>query len=439
MKTYISRQNQTICDIALIIFGNLDSIVTLCSLNNLTLKSFIPAGTIIQYPSNISVLSIGPATNEGLYNPNSLIVTISSFSHLEWANSTITSSYTTSSDEIPASYQWQYSLDGITFTDFNTSTSTFPLSIDANLRSTISNYNTSTLHINNVVRQLQPYFVRLKVTGSLTGAPYYSNMVTLNVIRYHPWVENQHDVIYGHGLTWTNTQFSAFVTLINDLQGVSNTYPTSNIISKIKVLYPMLQNNYLCHSFNVVTPGSYQLAYHGTVNDLSNGIQFTGTGSYADTGWSPSLLSDHRSIHFSCYSQSSVDLPNALLVSALSSGSGHGDNIIQRFSGTIFGQANSGGAVGVIADSLGTITSTRISSSVGETIYAKLLHSYEGTSVAETHFTTNTFRLGSGSDGISFSDATISTLSIGDGLTDSECESMHYALQNYNTALSRGV
>ena len=438
MATYISKNNQTLADICLICYGTLDNLSKISSDNSWSFDKYIPAGTSFIYSNNIKTLPISPATNDGIYTQNPGIgITIAPFSAIEWTNSIIISSISSSSTELPISYQWQWSLDGINFYDFDSST--FPLSIDANLRSSIIGANLNTLTIDNVVRQLQSYSVRLKVIGSITGNSYYSNIEPLNVIRYHQWVENQHDLIYGHGLTWTNTQFSAFVTLINDLQGVSNTYPTSNIISKIKVLYPMLQNNYLCHSFNVVTPGSYQLAYHGSVNDLSNGIQFTGTGSYADTGWSPSLLSDHGSIHFSVYSQSNVDLPNAALVSALSSGTGHGDNIIERFSGTIFGQANSGGAVGVIADSLGTITSTRISSSVGETIYAKLLHSYEGSSVAETHFTTNTFRLGSSSDGISFSDATISTLSIGDGLTNSECESLHYAFQAYNTTLGRNV
>lgn len=64
---YQTTENQTIFDICIIIYGNLDFVIKLATENNLNFTDKIPTGTQIYYDSIYKPISTRITTGDGLY------------------------------------------------------------------------------------------------------------------------------------------------------------------------------------------------------------------------------------------------------------------------------------------------------------------------------------------------------------------------------------
>ena len=385
------------------------------------------------------------STSATLTCETALYVSIpTNFSNVEWMTTTIASSYTGSA---PSTYQWQYSDDsGTTWVDITSSNAFYPTTIPTTIAGVFSNYTTDTLRIANIHRTMNNMQFRLKMTPGCPSTYSYSNTCLASINLHSVWSENYHDYVYNNTDTMTSMQINAIDQLYNDLTGVPNLlYPTSNILPKLKLVYLAAGTNALQQAIeiaNLPTNGSgaspYELAFTGTVNHLSSGIQFTGTGSFAKTNFSPlgsGIATDN--IHFSVYSQNDSDNPTPALGGVFTSDSyaTTGSTSLIMSSGSIIAQCNSAASANLSSSCKSLVIANRIASGAMDINVRGVLNSY--TPSSSTAHTANRFLLGafnsqSGNNTLSFA-------SVGNGLQPTEELGLYNAVQQYQTALARAV
>jgi hypothetical protein len=96
------------------------------------------------------------------------------------------------------------------------------------------------------------------------------------------------------------TQQSAINTLVLDLK-------SNNIWTKMDAIYPMVGGTATTHKFNLKNPAdtnaAFRLSFFGGVTHTSNGVDFNGTNSYADSFLTPSTILTANNNHLSYYSR----------------------------------------------------------------------------------------------------------------------------------------
>lgn len=108
------------------------------------------------------------------------------------------------------------------------------------------------------------------------------------------------------------TQITAINYLVKQL--VDN-----NLMSKFRVIYPMIGGDATKHRYNLVDTGAFQLTFIGGWTHGVNGALPNGVNAYATTGFVASTIAENN-IHFSYYSRTNSQITNELVMGANSPG-----------------------------------------------------------------------------------------------------------------------
>ena len=86
-------------------------------------------------------------------------------------------------------------------------------------------------------------------------------------------------------MTLSSTVINALNRLVNDLYGYDNpSYPTSDIFTKFRAIYPFVGGSAVSHAKNLVDPTLYQITWGGSPTHSVAGIQFAGgVGQWGNT------------------------------------------------------------------------------------------------------------------------------------------------------------
>jgi hypothetical protein len=226
------------------------------------------------------------------------------------------------------------------------------------------------------------------------------------------------------------TQINAISTLVSQLK-------SNNLWDKMRVIYPFVGGTSNTHKFNLKDPRdineAYRLTFSGGVTHDSNGIKGS-TNGYANTYFSPLTL-NQNSIHFSWYSNM-----NSLGVKAdigtLGGGrllgysiNGAGTNWAVRINNTsnVFSSTQT-------TDTIGFYQVSRTSST---SIIMQKNNTQDTVSSTSTTSQSNNIILLSGSGSAEFSDRQLQLVTIGEGLTTTEMNTLKTINDNYKTNLGR--
>ena len=226
------------------------------------------------------------------------------------------------------------------------------------------------------------------------------------------------------------TQINAISTLVSQLK-------SNNLWNKMRVIYPFVGGTSNTHKFNLKDPRdineAYRLTFSGGVTHDSNGIKGS-TNGYANTYFSPLTL-NQNSIHFSWYSNM-----NSLGVKAdigtLGGGrllgysiNGAGTNWAVRINNTsnVFSSTQT-------TDTIGFYQVSRTSST---SIIMQKNNTQDTVSSTSTTSQSNNIILLSGSGSTEFSDRQLQLVTIGEGLTTTEMNTLKTINDNYKTNLGR--
>jgi hypothetical protein len=226
------------------------------------------------------------------------------------------------------------------------------------------------------------------------------------------------------------TQINAISTLVSQLK-------SNNLWDKMRVIYPFVGGTSNTHKFNLKDPRdineAYRLTFSGGVTHDSNGIKGS-TNGYANTYFSPLTL-NQNSIHFSWYSNI-----NSLGVKAdigtLGGGrllgysiNGAGTNWAVRINNTsnVFSTTQT-------TDTIGFYQVSRTSST---SIIMQKNNTQDTVSSTSTTSQSNNIILLSGSGSAEFSDRQLQLVTIGEGLTTTEMNTLKTINDNYKTNLGR--
>ena len=239
-----------------------------------------------------------------------------------------------------------------------------------------------------------------------------------------------------------STQQNAINDLVLALKAAS-------IWNKMDAVYPFVGGSAAAHKFNLRNPadtnGAYRLAFAGTVTHNANGITGDGTSGYADTFYNPSTggMTD-TSAHISAYVRSCTannGIGNAVI------GAKQSTNeviLVSDFANLTYAALfNTGDFMNESPTTgrTGTFVVSRTSASSAKMFRNGSLIE-EVTGAAGTPPNSKILLLNQAEDLVpqsSFSDANLAFVSIGDGLTDTECTNLRTAIVNFQTALSRNI
>lgn len=243
--------------------------------------------------------------------------------------------------------------------------------------------------------------------------------------------------IIAAGLT-NSTEKAAAVALVVGLKD-------AGIWPLLRAAYFMLGGNAASHAVNWVSPGTYDLTWHGGITHSATGVAWNGTTGYADTGFAPSGVLTQNSEHYSYYSRSTS------IANGYDIGGAHNTGQFQWSGlGTYANQFSA--YINNANTSTATVTVTIASGSglwVGSRTSSTALSAYRnGSSIgANTNSniwvqSTRTIFLGatnvSGTP-TQFSSREMAFASIGDGLTAGQVSDLYDLVQAFQTALGRQV
>jgi hypothetical protein len=267
--------------------------------------------------------------------------------------------------------------------------------------------------------------------SSSGGGPTQNNNLVLN-----PLVET---FVTDGGIT-DPTQRLALNNLINYIQ-------PKPYYSKLKIIYPMVGETALAHSFNLINTSRYQLTWTGGWVHNSLGALPNGTNTYADTQFNPYVEGfTNINAHMSYYVTSPSTSQDGRMVGVSNATDDEPIYIIQNSSNELM-TGYGGNTTGPTAK--WTVTDTRGFTQLnraGLTVENTFNGSIKGTDTQTLASVTNlSFYLGVGrtlAPGYSFYKFTnkqCGFASFGDGLTTEEAADFNTAVQAFQTTLNRKV
>lgn len=234
------------------------------------------------------------------------------------------------------------------------------------------------------------------------------------------------------------TQISAINYLVKEL--VDN-----NLMSKFRVIYPMIGGDATKHSYNLVDTELFQLTFIGGWTHGANGALPNGVNAYATTGFIPSTIAEN-SIHFSYYSRTNSQITDELVMGSNSSASlpatylrirdalnqtqsyssGIGTNQPTAFNtldsrGLFMGNFQSDTLRQVLRNKT-ILNQNTVNQALGKTTQPIFLGSYNNNSVPLT-----------------FTDKECAFATVGNGMSNVEQNLFYDIVQAYQTILSRNV
>jgi hypothetical protein len=233
-----------------------------------------------------------------------------------------------------------------------------------------------------------------------------------------------------------NTQKQAIDELVQDLKAAS-------IWTKMTALYPFVGGDATKHSYNLKTPGSYQITWNGTVTHDANGVTGNGSTGYGDTGLNFASVLTLNDVHYSVYSRTTGDTNSRIEIGAHGTTTANTTGLGLREGGfaTVYIGSSSQEARLTNADGQGFYVGSRTSSTV--------LEIYKNGSSLNTLTSANSGTAPSTNVGICarktsggaalHSNRNLAFASIGSGLTDTEAANFTTAVETFQDALARGV
>ena len=226
------------------------------------------------------------------------------------------------------------------------------------------------------------------------------------------------------------TQINAISTLVSQLK-------SNNLWNKMRVIYPFVGGTSNTHKFNLKDPRdineAYRLTFSGGVTHDSNGIKGS-TNGYANTYFSPLTL-NQNSIHFSWYSNI-----NSLGVKADIGTLGGGRLLGYPINGagTNWGvRINNTSNVFSSTQTTDTIGFYQVSRTSSTSIIMQKNNTQDTVSSTSATSQSNNIILLSGSGSAEFSDRQLQLVTIGEGLTTTEMNTLKTINDNYKTNLGR--
>lgn len=239
------------------------------------------------------------------------------------------------------------------------------------------------------------------------------------------------------------TQKEAICQLVLDLKAYS-------LWTKIIAIYPMVGGTATTHKYNLKDPqdtdGAFRLTFSGGWTHDSAGATPNGTTGYANTHFVPFTHQSTGNTHVSAYSSSNLANTGAVLGSRDVAPYRTGYYMIEKSAGNFNISMNNGSAGNITSansnntDGLYIVTRTsdtnlkvrRMNSEIASTavidgndnspyaVYLGAINDYDTNIVAY------------GSQNISF-------ITIGEGLSTTECDNLYDAIQTFQTTLSRQI
>lgn len=110
---------------------------------------------------------------------------------------------------------------------------------------------------------------------------------------------------------WITATGETDLTILGALNTLESDLTGYGILSKMKVLYPMVGGTSTKHSYNFINTAAYQLTFSGGWTHSSTGALPNGTNAYANTGFNASTELTTTSGNFGYYSRTNNSGANA--------------------------------------------------------------------------------------------------------------------------------
>lgn len=240
------------------------------------------------------------------------------------------------------------------------------------------------------------------------------------------------------GLT-SQTQANAVNTLVMGMKA-------QGLWTKTKAIYPFVGGTATTHKYNLKDPrdvdAAFRLAFSGTINHTSNGIQGNGVNGFANTFVNPSANLNSFNNHLSYYSRTDAENNNVEIGSITSVGPSFMHMHLRHPTNLFYALLQQNDVEGVTnTSSTGFFVGNRTANNVKK-------HFKNGVNLGTTT-TTSTSVLNNYNIYISALNATGTTSnystkecafsSIGDGLTDTEATNYYTLVQQFQTTLGRSI
>lgn len=214
---------------------------------------------------------------------------------------------------------------------------------------------------------------------------------------------------------------------------------TNGIWHKMRCIYPFVGGTATTHKFNLIDPrdsdDAFRLAFTGGWVHSATGAKPNGTNATANTFFNAPFRVALNSIHLSYYSRTNVS-GNQVDMGVF------GTYILYSYSGTGFKALNSaqhtGG--GIFSPTTGMLIGNR-TSSTSEKYYHNGALTYNLT-VSSSTYENQSIRIASyslGGSPAAYSSKECAFATIGEGLTDTEADTLETLVQAFQTSLSRQV
>ena len=236
-----------------------------------------------------------------------------------------------------------------------------------------------------------------------------------------------------------STQITAINYLVKQL--VDN-----NLMSKFRVIYPMIGGDATKHRYNLVDTGAFQLTFVGGWTHGVNGTIPNGVNAYATTGFVPSTIAENN-MHFSYYSRTNSQGLNEYVMGGRSSASVFPilylrvrDNGNQSYAVCGNTESNQPVAFGTL-DSRGLFMGNFQSDTLRQLIKNKTILNQNTVNQALAKPTLPLFLGAYNNNGvaIAFTNKECAFASVGNGMTNVEQALFYDIVQAYQTILTRNV
>ena len=231
------------------------------------------------------------------------------------------------------------------------------------------------------------------------------------------------------------TQQAAINTLVLDLKGYS-------IWTKFKAIYPIVGGTASSHKYNLKDPRDLDAAFRLTFavgwTHSANGMTPNGA-TYADTKLIPATDLSLNSTHISGYVRTTLTVSAPILSAEDAVTFNNGLYIWPKWSGgySVRVNDNTSQVAAAAADIRGFHIATRTASNVKK--YRFNNTQIFNVTTASTALNASSIYLGKSRNNASFFNNQIAFITIGEGLSDTECNNYYTALQAFQTTLSRQV
>ena len=233
-------------------------------------------------------------------------------------------------------------------------------------------------------------------------------------------------------------QANAVNTLVIDMKA-------ANIWTKMKAIYPFVGGTAASHKWNLKNPldtnAAFRLTFNGGWTHDANGITGNGTNNFANTFLVPNtdLLLD--STHISAYTRSNITVNAPLLSSENTSTYNNGLYIWARQVGLLTNSVrindNTSSSASSPADIRGLHIATRTASNVKN--YRFNQTQQFSLNVPRSAKNTSSIYLGASRNNANYNSSNLAFSTVGEGLSNLECDNLYLAVQAFNTTLNRQV